>query len=87
MVGRIPERQGNSDKLMNLQLSTPKTCPDCGADQISLVFQYKPDLVPFGVLERIDDFGNQFGERVVRFIRCGNPMGYAHYSERIESAS
>jgi len=62
----------------------PRTCPDCGADQISLVFEYKPDLVPSGV---IDDLGNQFGERLVRFIRCGNPMGYAHYSERIESAS
>ena len=57
-------------------------CPTCGEDQHRLTFRYKPELVtnmPGGL-------GNALDEKTVQFIRCGTAMGYAHYSERYESA-
>ena len=51
-----------------------KKCSVCGFEIIALDFEYDPLLIP-----------SSQHPRFVRFYRCGNRMGYAHPSVRIET--
>lgn len=62
-------------------MTDPGICPDCGLPQHKISFRYKPELVLATAL----DPRTSVDAKIVTFLRCSNPMGYAHYSERLET--
>lgn len=56
-------------------------CPNCGKPRMKLRFTYNPELVTATSL----DPRTSISTKTVTFIRCSDPMGYAHESERYEN--